>query len=418
MPPIEPQVPQEPTGEEQILEHIFESTVRSNDEASTQRDNLLQATASVNETLKGMEPLMELSLKAQVDTKNALKESFSETTNVLRETSKILEKQGQDIQDGAQIIIKGIKGDKGDRGEKGDSIVGEKGAKGDKGDRGEDGKDGAQGQKGDKGDKGESIVGPQGLEGKQGARGAKGDKGDIGKTPDVSKFIEELRGEIAKDIDQRAETLRKVSSRDYDLTELKDVTITSPTTNQVLKYDGTKWVNGSGGGGGGGHTIQDEGVSLTQRTNLNFVGAGVTATDGGAGPDSTIITIPGGVASTRAINTTAPLSGGGDLSADRTITTSMATNKLIGRATAGSGVMEEITLGSNLSFSGTTLNASGGGTITTQEEGVDLSTTVTTLNFVGAGVTASGAGATTTITIPGGGTATTDYTTPFMFMGA
>lgn len=61
------------------------------------------------------------------------------------------------------------------------------------------------------------------------------------------------------------------------------------------------------------------------------------------------------------ISTTAPLSGGGDLSADRTITTSMSTNKLIGRGTAGTGVMEEITLGTNLSFSGTTLNATGGG---------------------------------------------------------
>lgn len=82
----------------------------------------------------------------------------------------------------------------------------------------------------------------------------------------------------------------------------------------------------------------------------------------------------------------------------------MATNKLIGRGTAGTGVMEEITLGTGLSFTGTTLNASGsGGTITTQDEGSTLSTTVTTLNFVGAGVTASGSGATTTITIPGGG---------------
>jgi hypothetical protein len=37
----------------------------------------------------------------------------------------------------------------------------------------------------------------------------------------------------------------------------------------------------------------------------------------------------------------------------------MNTNKLIGRSTAGVGVMEEITLGTGLSFSGTTLNASG-----------------------------------------------------------
>jgi hypothetical protein len=43
-----------------------------------------------------------------------------------------------------------------------------------------------------------------------------------------------------------------------------------------------------------------------------------------------------------------------------------------------------------------------GGTITTKDEGTTLSTGVTTLDFVGAGVTASGAGATTTITIPGG----------------
>ena len=63
----------------------------------------------------------------------------------------------------------------------------------------------------------------------------------------------------------------------------------------------------------------------------------------------------------RTVSTTAPLSGGGDLSANRTITTSMNTNRLIGRGTAAVGVMEEITLGTNLSFTGTTLNAAGGG---------------------------------------------------------
>ena len=47
-------------------------------------------------------------------------------------------------------------------------------------------------------------------------------------------------------------------------------------------------------GGGSGHTIQDEGTPLTARTNLNFVGAGVTVTDGGAGPNSTIVTVTGG----------------------------------------------------------------------------------------------------------------------------
>lgn len=65
----------------------------------------------------------------------------------------------------------------------------------------------------------------------------------------------------------------------------------------------------------------------------------------------------------RLINTTAPLAGGGDLSADRTLTTSMNTARLIGRWTAGIGVMEEITLGTNLSLTGNTLNSAGGGVV-------------------------------------------------------
>lgn len=52
------------------------------------------------------------------------------------------------------------------------------------------------------------------------------------------------------------------------------------------------------------------------------------------------------------------LTGGG-------LTTSMATNKLIGRGTSGTGVMEEITLGAGLALTGTTLNVtSGGGNMT------------------------------------------------------
>lgn len=45
-----------------------------------------------------------------------------------------------------------------------------------------------------------------------------------------------------------------------------------------------------GGGAGSGHTIQDEGVSLTARSKLNFVGATVTATDDAAN-DATIVTL-------------------------------------------------------------------------------------------------------------------------------
>jgi len=82
-----------------------------------------------------------------------------------------------------------------------------------------------------------------------------------------------------------------------------------PREGMLVYADGTDWNPGSGagyyvyyagawhpmsggGGGGGGYTIvQDEGVALTVRTTLNFVGAGVTATDDGT---RTVVTIPGG----------------------------------------------------------------------------------------------------------------------------
>jgi hypothetical protein len=47
------------------------------------------------------------------------------------------------------------------------------------------------------------------------------------------------------------------------------------------------------GGGGGGLAIQDEGIALTARPALNFVGAGVTAADDAAN-NRTNVTIPGG----------------------------------------------------------------------------------------------------------------------------
>ena len=56
-----------------------------------------------------------------------------------------------------------------------------------------------------------------------------------------------------------------------------------------------------------------------------------------------------------------------------------------------------VTLSTNASSDTITINAAGGA-LTIQDEGVDLATDATTLNFVGAGVTASGTGATKTIT--------------------
>ena len=113
------------------------------------------------------------------------------------------------------------------KGEDGKSIKGDKGEKGDKGDAGKDGKDGKDGAKGEKGDKGD-----------KGDRGEKGDKGDHGKDVDEN-VIREIQAKVNRALD--------ISSRDYDFTELKDVSITNPTNGQVPKYNSTtgKWENGT-----------------------------------------------------------------------------------------------------------------------------------------------------------------------------
>ena len=80
-------------------------------------------------------------------------------------------------------------------------------------------------------------------------------------------------------------------------------------------------------------------------------------------------TIAAGVTSISAISPI--ISSGG---ATPVISTLMATNKLIGRSTAGSGVMEEITLGSGLSLVGGILTASGASPLTTKGDLYTFST--------------------------------------------
>lgn len=100
----------------------------------------------------------------------------------------------------------------------------------------------------------------------------------------------------------------------------------------------------------------------------------------------------------------------------------VTTARLLGRATGGSGNTEEITLGTNLSFTGTTLNAAGGGgsgTVTSVSgtgtvNGISLSGTVTTSGDLTLGGTLSGVSLTTqvsgTLPIANGGTGSTSTT--------
>jgi len=119
------------------------------------------------------------------------------------------------------------------------------------------------------------------------------------------------------------------------------------------------------------------------------------------------------------------LSVTGNISVGGTLTYEEVTNiDSLGIITARTGVKVtggELAVGNNIklgnagvitatSFSGdgsALTGISGSGGITVQDEGSTLSTQATTLNFVGAGVVASGTGATKTITISGGGGSST-----------
>lgn len=130
----------------------------------------------------------------------------------------------------------------------------------------------------------------------------------------------------------------------------------------------------SGGGGSFYQTFEDEGTPVTQRANANFVGAGVTVTDAGG---KTVVTIPGGGSTPTGTGFThitagvqdaaAKLVDTADINNDQVTYAKMqnvsAADRLLGRGNGGgAGDTQEITLGTNLSLSGTTLNASGGGT--------------------------------------------------------
>ena len=167
---------------------------------------------------------------------------------------------------------------------------------------------------------------------------------------------------------------------------------------------GAVTINASGGGGGGSIA----GIDTTGTSVFNqIIASGVTtaATFSGSGASLT--------------NLNASNLSSGTLPASRI--TSLNASKLTGTAAAINGVnltgiVTSIVGGTNVTVSGATgevtINASGGGSgITIQDEGSALSTLATTLNFAGAGVVASGTGATKTITIAGGGGSLASRTT-------
>ena len=141
--------------------------------------------------------------------------------------------------------------------------------------------------------------------------------------------------------------------------------------------------------------LRSDSLQLLNNTNLIVRGLTYPTSDGSNG--QALVTDGSGNLSFSSISAggnafgTVSVSGQSDVAAD----SNSDTLTLV----AGSN----ITLTTDASADSVTIAAAGGTSLTVQDEGSALSTAGSTLNFVGAGVTASGTGATKTITIPGGG---------------
>ena len=274
------------------------------------------------------------------------------------------------------------------------------------------------------------------------------------------------------------------------LTNLSDVTVSSASNGQILKHNGSAFVNvadttysqssvasgsnvnlrlsdgstdddilitagsnitfssvsaggftiaASGGGGGGGlsNVVEDTTPQLGGSLDLNnkfITGSGGINVSGATTSTSFVGALTGNVTgnadtATTATNVTVSANnstdetvypifvdgatGGQGAESDTGFTYNpssgnLTATKFTGSGVALTGVVTSIVAGSNITLTGgptgiVTIASSGGSSgVTVQDEGSALSTSGTTLNFVGSGVVASGTGATKTITIAGG----------------
>ena len=83
-----------------------------------------------------------------------------------------------------------------------------------------------------------------------------------------------------------------LSANSIALGGLSDVSTSGVNSGEILKYNGSSWAPAADDSGASALTIKDEGIDkTTAASSIDFVGAGVTATN--SGTDVTV-TIPGG----------------------------------------------------------------------------------------------------------------------------
>lgn len=240
-------------------------------------DNL---TPQQERKLRRLQKLVEEGDLAVVEYLFELEENLEKALNKLEEVKETALPKLQDVLDQ-------VRGKDGNDGEQG--IDGEKGDKGDKGDDGKEGKQGKDGRDGRDG-----IDGRDGVDGLDGQDGKNGIDGKEITPEQVKEKIESLKGENRVDasaIKNLPQSVERIIEGGHGMM-FPETILKAGTGISVAKDAFGKWVITSTGGAGGGHTIQDEGSSETQRTNLNFVGAGVSVADD-VGNDATVVTISG-----------------------------------------------------------------------------------------------------------------------------
>jgi len=210
----------------------------------------------------------------------------------------------------------------------------------------------------------------------------------------------------------------------YELEELHNVQIVTPANGQTILYDASTglWKNANltaGAGititnGAGSATIAAINSGTVTSVEVSGGSTGLT-TSGGPITSAGTITIAGTLAvASGGTGATDAATARGNLSAagSGAVTASgitMSSARLLGRTTASTGAVEEITVGSGLTFTGGTLAATGGGSGTVTS--IDVSGGTTGLTTSGGPITGAG-----TITIAGtlavanGGTGATTLT--------
>jgi len=146
----------------------------------------------------------------------------------------------------------------------------------------------------------------------------------------------------------------------YEIMRLAPTTLGSGSA--ILTISGKVVANSfEKSGGNNNQILAADGSVITAGTNITISGGTISSTGGGGGGSVTAVTA------------TSPITSSGGTTP--VISTSMSTNKLIGRSTTGTGVMEEITIGSGLTLSGGTLTNTANATPTGYYIAISDSTT-------------------------------------------